>query len=421
METLHKNIFKQPFFWTSVCSLLAVGIIVGLYSYAWVAPTASPNSNAGSAINFSGGNVGIGTVSPSSKLDVVGNVGIRTGNGLRLYNPANTDYVTISLDGVNVVQANYPWNFYGTGDHTISGSVGIGIADPVEKLEVAGNIKMTGMGNGIKFPDGTSQTTAASGGSGTITAIPSGTTGTYSLNWNALQICQFGTCCPPWKDCDSDTKTYEAATDCDEGCATCYVGSGAYTNAPDGKDQNCDGIVDNDLNWNIGYALFVTNTTYIGNVGGRSGADTKCNSDVNKPSGCVGNAWAMMSFTSADEIQDMPSTKSVNTSLGWSWVKGSSEAAAFPNWNTLITGTMRRVSGTVGYYGYRWHFSDYNGVLHTMSCLGGTYTGTSYNGAVNHGSTVSLMQPAAATQCSSANYYPLLCACSRPSTINEFQ
>lgn len=244
MTTLRKNLFKQPFFWTSVCSFLALGILIGLYSYAWVSPTASPNSNAGSAINFSGGNVGIGTVSPSSKLDVVGNIGIRTGNGLRLYNPANTDYATVSLDGVNVVQANYPWNFSGTGDHTISGSVGIGVADPVEKLEVAGNIKMTGTGNGIKFPDGTSQTTAASGGSGTITAIPSGTTGTYSLNWNALTICQFGTCCPPWKDCDGDGKTYQAGNDCDEGCDTCYVGSTASTTSPDGKDQDCNGIVD---------------------------------------------------------------------------------------------------------------------------------------------------------------------------------
>jgi hypothetical protein len=244
METLHKNIFKQPFFWTSVCSLLAVGIIVGLYSYAWVAPTASPNSNAGSAINFSGGNVGIGTVSPSSKLDVVGNVGIRTGNGLRLYNPANTDYVTISLDGVNVVQANYPWNFYGTGDHTISGSVGIGIADPVEKLEVAGNIKMTGMGNGIKFPDGTSQTTAVSSGGACVVSgndimcsgIPANSNGSLSITKN-------GVTCPIWKDCDSDGKTYGNG-DCDESCATCYVGSSVTTTSPDGKDQNCNGTVD---------------------------------------------------------------------------------------------------------------------------------------------------------------------------------
>ncbi|MFZ2414882.1 MAG: hypothetical protein WAW33_02725 [Minisyncoccia bacterium] len=167
MKNLHKNLSKQPFFWTSICSLLAMGILVGLYSYAWISPTANPNSNAGSAINFSGGNVGIGTISPNSKLDVTGSVGIRAGNGLRLYNPADTDYATISLNGINVVQANYPWNFSGTGDHTITGSVGIGIADPVEKLEVEGNIKMTGTGNGITFPDGTKL----------ITAVGSETTG----------------------------------------------------------------------------------------------------------------------------------------------------------------------------------------------------------------------------------------------------
>lgn len=211
MTTLRKNLFKQPFFWTSVCSFLALGILISLYSYAWVSPTASPNSNAGSAINFSGGNVGVGTVSPSSKLDVVGNIGIRTGNGLRLYNPANADYATVSLDGVNVVQANYPWNFSGTGDHTISGSVGIGVADPVEKLEVAGNIKMTGTGNGIKFPDGTSQTTAASSGSdGSVTTTWSTykhyftSTSTYNGNLGGLSGCD--------AKCNSDAKKISGKT-----------------------------------------------------------------------------------------------------------------------------------------------------------------------------------------------------------------
>lgn len=155
MKIFNKNLFQQPFFWTSVCCLLALGILIGLYSYAWVSPTSSPNTSAGAAISFSGGNVGIGTSSPTSKLDVEGTVGIKSGNGLRLYNPANADYATISLSDVNVVQANYPWNF--------SGSVGIG-ATPSEKLEVAGNVKITGTGNGIKFPDGTSQTTAAVSG-----------------------------------------------------------------------------------------------------------------------------------------------------------------------------------------------------------------------------------------------------------------
>jgi len=80
-----------------------------------------------------------------------------------------------------------------------------------------------------------------------VTPIPAGTTGTYTPDYNALKICQFGTCCPPWKDCDGDTKTYQAGNDCNEGCATCYVGSIAGSASPDGKDQDCDGIVDESM------------------------------------------------------------------------------------------------------------------------------------------------------------------------------
>ncbi len=42
--------------------------------------------------------------------------------------------------------------------------MGIATTSPTEKLEVNGNIKISGTGNGIKFADGTSQTTAATGG-----------------------------------------------------------------------------------------------------------------------------------------------------------------------------------------------------------------------------------------------------------------
>jgi hypothetical protein len=102
------------------------------------------------------------------------------------------------------------------------------------------------------------QTPASSGSQATldVTPIPVGTTGTYTPDYNALKICQFGTCCPPWKDCDGDTKTYQAGTDCDEGCATCYVGSAAYTASPDGKDQDCDGVVDEEV-------IFYTNTPVV--------------------------------------------------------------------------------------------------------------------------------------------------------------
>jgi hypothetical protein len=46
------------------------------------------------------------------------------------------------------------------------GKVGIGTTDPDEQLTVMGIIETTGFGGGFKFPDGTVQTTAATGGGG---------------------------------------------------------------------------------------------------------------------------------------------------------------------------------------------------------------------------------------------------------------
>ncbi|MFB3924265.1 MAG: tail fiber domain-containing protein [Terriglobia bacterium] len=51
-----------------------------------------------------------------------------------------------------------------------TGNVGIGTTAPTEKLEVAGNLKISGDGTGLIFPDGTTQTTASTGG-GTATGL----------------------------------------------------------------------------------------------------------------------------------------------------------------------------------------------------------------------------------------------------------
>jgi len=60
----------------------------------------------------------------------------------------------------------------GTNQLVLSGgNVGMGTTSPAQKLEVSGNVKISGTGSGLAFPDGTTQTTAVTGGGG---GVPSG-------------------------------------------------------------------------------------------------------------------------------------------------------------------------------------------------------------------------------------------------------
>jgi hypothetical protein len=87
------------------------------------------------ARTFFNGNVGIGTTSPQQKLDVNGDIAIKTATQLSF----NTSNGTLSVGGdagqLDLLSSSIFINY--------SGNVGIGTIIPSEKLDVSGNIKMT--------------------------------------------------------------------------------------------------------------------------------------------------------------------------------------------------------------------------------------------------------------------------------------
>lgn len=144
------------------------------------------SDNSGNAfplnLNPLGGNVGIGTSSPQGKFNVGGgrsnfgansetySVGVgytqaRVNSGQTYYigatDSATPDLVFSNAAGTERMRV------------TTAGDVGIGTSSPGYKLSVVGVIQSTT--GGFRFPDGTTQTTAAAGGgSGTVTSVATG-------------------------------------------------------------------------------------------------------------------------------------------------------------------------------------------------------------------------------------------------------
>lgn len=119
---------------------------------------------------YFGGNVGVGSSSPSQALDVVGTV--RSTLGF----VAGIGTATITGSGANILLAQS------------AGNVGIGSSNPGTSLDVQGSLRLNGVGHGIVFQDGTSQLTAASGsgGSGTVNSGTSGNIAYYASSTNAV-------------------------------------------------------------------------------------------------------------------------------------------------------------------------------------------------------------------------------------------
>ncbi|MFA4844749.1 MAG: hypothetical protein WC632_07385, partial [Candidatus Margulisiibacteriota bacterium] len=134
--------------------------------------TGTLTNTAGANFATSSGSVGIGTANPSAKLDVNGGGITATGNiyssggrlqgGNSLMNASNGFATFGSNSPSTPVRINLDAVGTGSGGITLStveSNVGIGITTPSSKLTVAGTIETTA--GGVKFPDTTIQTTAA--------------------------------------------------------------------------------------------------------------------------------------------------------------------------------------------------------------------------------------------------------------------
>ncbi len=136
----------------------------------------STNPDATPFVITNTGRVGIGTTSPITKFEVNGEVLISSylevGAQLFVDGGNATLYSDISTGGSDfIIESNQNFSLAaGTivalKIDYLTQNIGIGIAPNTSKLAVAGVIESTT--GGVKFPDGTTQTTAATGGGGTM-------------------------------------------------------------------------------------------------------------------------------------------------------------------------------------------------------------------------------------------------------------
>ena len=150
-------------------------ILFGYHSggYGFIQPVEQTVDYKNLYLNTYGGNVGIGGTTASQKLEIIGNSIVKGTDGYDLagerayYYIGDVNAYISSVNGSGLL-----FGAYGAADGLSfmqsTGNVGIGTTDPQQKLEVAGTIHSTS--GGFKFPDGSTQATAAVTGTSYWTA-----------------------------------------------------------------------------------------------------------------------------------------------------------------------------------------------------------------------------------------------------------
>ncbi len=178
---------KSFYFYTSIALLIILGLVIGNYIFGWTIPTANP---------------------PLSNLPRP----IDTGSSKQ----PKEGYLAI---GTTTTPA-YPLEVVGT--MQVWGQLISKVASGTAPLVVTSPTKVANLN--VDLLDGYDSSDLLGGGTVWGFSAPPGN-------------------CAPYNDCDGDGKTAFTG-DCDESCPTCFVGSTANPTSPDGKDQDCDGTID---------------------------------------------------------------------------------------------------------------------------------------------------------------------------------